>query len=67
MDICLFSIKLPILVKISFAIEILTINKWSSEVYHFWKCASLFTFHGVDFDVGIDTIVTLAKQRQNGV
>jgi len=25
------------------------------------------TFHGVDFDVSIDAIVTLAKQKQNGV
>jgi len=45
MDMFLFSIKLLILVKISFTvIEILIFNKWSG------------TFHGVDFDVSIDAI-----------
>jgi len=24
-------------------------------------------FHGIDYDVSIDTIVSLAKQKQNGV
>jgi len=68
MNICLFSIKLPILAKISFTvIEILTFNKWFSEVYHFQKRAFLLTFHGVDSDVSIDAIVALAKQKQNGV
>jgi len=38
-------------VKISFTvIEILTFNKWSSEVYHSQKRAFLVTFHGADFD-----------------
>jgi len=50
--------KLPILVKISLAIV---------EVYHFQKRAFLLTFHRVDFDVGIDASVALAKQKQNGV
>jgi len=55
-------------VKISFTIiEILTFNKWSSEVYHFQKRAFLLTFHGVVFEVNIDAIVALAKQKQNGV
>jgi len=31
MDTCLFSIKLPILVKICPVIEILTFNKWSQK------------------------------------
>jgi len=47
MNICLFSIKLPILVKISFiVIEILTFNnnKWSSEVYHFHAEACFLTY-----------------------
>jgi len=40
MNICLFSIKLPILVKICAAvIEILTFNKWSSKVCRFQKRA----------------------------
>jgi len=55
-------------VKISFTtIETLTFNKWSSEICDFQKRAFLLTFHGVDFDVSIDTTVTLAKQKQNGV
>jgi len=59
---------MPILVKISFTvIEILTFNKWSSEVYHFQKRAFLLTFHRVDFDISIDATVSLAKQKQNGV
>jgi len=59
---------LPILVKISFTvIAILIFNKWSEEVYHFQKRAFLLTFHGVDFDVSIDAIVALAKQKQNDI
>jgi len=55
-------------VKISFTIiEILTFNKWSSEVYSFQKRVFLLMFHGVDFDVSIDAIVALARQKQNGV
>jgi len=47
---CLFSIKLPILVKICpTIIEILTFNKWSSKGYHFQKCAFLLTVHGVNW------------------
>jgi len=46
MNICLFSIKLPILVQICpTIIEILTCNKWSSKVYRF---AFLLTVRGVD-------------------
>jgi len=30
-------------------------------------CAFLLTFHRVDFDISIDAIVALAKQKQNGV
>jgi len=38
MNICLFSVKLPILVKTSpTVIEILRLNKWSSKVYRFQK------------------------------
>jgi len=38
MNICLFSMKLPILVKISHTIiEILAFNKWFSKVYRFHK------------------------------
>jgi len=49
MNICLFSIKLPILVQICpTIIEILTCNKWSSKVYRFQKHAFLLTVHGVD-------------------
>jgi len=67
MNICLFSIKLPILVEISFTvIEILTLNKWSSEVYHF-QCFLTYVQYGVDFDVSIDAVLALAKQKQNGV
>jgi len=45
MNICLFSTKLRILVKISATItEILTFTKWSSNVYHFQKR----TFHEVN-------------------
>jgi len=47
-------------------IPVLTFNKWSSEVYHFQKSAFLLTFHKVGFEVSIDTIIALAKQKQNG-
>jgi len=30
-------------------------------------CAFLLAFHGVDFDISIDAIVALAKQKQNCV
>jgi len=64
MNICLFSIKLPILEKISpSVIEILTFNEWSSKVYRFQKCAFLLTLHGVDSNISIDTFVTLAKKQ----
>ena len=36
-------------------------------VYHFQNRAFLLTFHGVYFDVSVDAIVALAKQKQNGV
>jgi len=52
MNICLFSIKLPNLTN-------------GSEVYLFQKGAFLLTFHGVDFDISIDTIVTLANEKKN--
>jgi len=62
MNVCLFSIKLPILLKICHTVvEILTFNKWSSKVYRFQKRAFLLAVHGVDSDVSIDTIVALAK------
>jgi len=49
MNICIFSIKLPISVKICLAvIEILTFNKRSSKVYGFHKRTFLLTVHGVD-------------------
>ena len=47
-------------------IEILTLNKWSSEVYHF-QCFLTYVQYGVDFDVSIDAVLALAKQKQNGV
>ena len=44
MNICVFSIKLPILVKIRpTVIEILAFNKWSSIVYHFQKRVTSIT------------------------
>jgi len=47
--------------------EILTFNKWSLKVYRFQERAFLqFTFLGVDFDVSVDAIIVLAKQKQNG-
>jgi len=45
----------------------LAFNKWASKIYHFQKPAFSLTFHGVDSDVSINAIVTLAKQKQNGV
>jgi len=33
----------------------------------FQKQAFVLTFHGVNFDVTIDAVVALAKQKQNGV
>jgi len=36
--------------------------------YRFKKRAFLLTFHGVDSDISVDTVVALAKQnKQNGV
>jgi len=58
----LFSIKIPIFVKIGPTItEILTFNKWSSKVYRSQKRAFLLTFHVVDSYVSIDAIIALAK------
>ena len=52
-NICLFSIKFPILVKINATIiKILLSNKWSSKIYSFQKHRP--TFHEVDSDVIID-------------
>ena len=68
MNICLFSIKLLILVKICpTAIEILTLNKWSQK---FTVSRSVISYlQSMELtDVSIDAIVALAKQKQtNGV
>jgi len=49
MNICLFSIKTPVLVKICpTVIELLTFNKWC-KVCRFQKCAFLLTVHGVNW------------------
>jgi len=56
---CLFSIKLPTLVKNQpYGIEILTLNTQFTV-----SEACFLTLHGVDFDVSIDTIVT--QQNKN--
>ena len=63
-NICLFSIELPILVKIYPAvIEILTFNKWSLK---FTVSRSvLFYLLSLELtDVSMDAIVALAKQKQ---
>jgi len=68
MNICLFPIKLPILVKICpTVIEILTLNKWSQK---FAVSKSVISYlQSMELtDVSIDAIVALAKQKQtNGV
>jgi len=68
MNICLFSIKVPILVKICpTVIEILTFNKWSQK---FTVSRSVISYlQSMELtDVSIDAIVALAnKNKQNGV
>jgi len=64
MNICLFSIKVPILVKMwSTVIEILTFNKWSQK---FTVSRSVISYlQSIELtDVSIDAIVALAKQKQ---
>jgi len=64
MNICLFSIKLPILVKICpTVIEILTFNKWSLK---FTVSRSVLCYlQSMELtDVNIDAIVALANQKQ---
>ena len=64
MNICLFSIKLPILVKICLTlIEILTYNKWSKK---FTVSRSVLSYlRSMELtDVGIAAIVALVKQKQ---
>jgi len=64
MNICLFSIKLPILVKICpTVIEILTFNKWS---WKFTISRSVLPYlRSMELiDVSVDAIVALAKQKQ---
>jgi len=64
MNICLFSIKVPILVKICHTvIEILTFNKWSQK---FTVSRSVFSYlQSMELtDISIDVIVALAKQKQ---
>ena len=64
MNICLFSIKVPILVKICpTVIEILTFNKWSEK---FTVSRSMISYlQSMELtDVSIDAIVALAKQKQ---
>jgi len=64
MNICPFSIKVPILVKICpTVIEILTFNKWSQK---FTVSRSLISYlESMELtDVSIDAIVALSKQKQ---
>jgi len=64
MNVCLFSIKVPILVKIGpTVIEILTFNKWSQK---FTASRSMISYlQSMKLtDVSIDAIVALAKQNQ---
>jgi len=65
MNICLFSIKVPILVKICpTVIEILILfNKWSQKVTVSRSVISYLQSMELT-DVSIDTIVALAKQKQ---
>jgi len=63
-NICLFSIKMPILVKIcSTVIEILTFNKWSLK---FTVSRSVLSYlRSMELtDVSIDANVALGKQKQ---
>jgi len=63
-NICLFSIKLPILVKIcSTVIEVLTFNKWSLKIAVSRSVLSYLRFMELT-DVSIDANVALAKQKQ---
>jgi len=64
MNICLFSIKVPILVKICpTVIEILTFSKWPQK---FTVSRSVISYlQSMELtDVIIDAIVALAKQKQ---
>jgi len=64
MNICLFSIKVPILVKICpTVIEILTVNKWSQK---FTVSRTVISYlQSMELtDVIIDAIVALAKEKQ---
>jgi len=64
MYICLFSIKVPIFVKICPTVsEILTFNKWSQM---FTVSRSMISYlQSMELTgVSIETIVTLAKQKQ---
>jgi len=64
MNICLFSIKVPILVKTCrTVIEILPFNKWSQK---FTASRSVLSYlQSMELtDVSIDAIVALAKQKQ---
>jgi len=64
MNTCLFSIKVPILVKICrTVIEILTFNKWFQK---FTVSRSVISYlQSMELtDVSIDAIVALAKQKQ---
>jgi len=64
MNICLFSIKVPILAKICpTVIEILTFNKWSQK---FTISRSVISdLQSMELtDVSIDAIIALAKQKQ---
>jgi len=64
MNICLFSIKVPISVKICpTVIEILTFNKWSQK---FTISRSVISYvQSMQLtDVSIDAIVVLAKQKR---
>jgi len=68
MNICLFSIKVPILVKICpTVIEILIFNKWSQK-FTISK-SMIFYLQSMELtDVSIDAIVALPKQnKQNDV
>jgi len=64
MNICLFSIKVPTLVKICPTIsEILTSNKWSQK-FTVSRSAISYLQSMVLTDVSIDANVALAKQKQ---
>jgi len=64
MNICLFSIKVPILVKICpTVIEILTFNKWSQKFTVSRRVISYLQSMELT-DVSIEATVALAKQKQ---